>query len=576
MTVSAKSAREPDRVLAARERPAVEPAPAGEDLESGLLQERTPLGRSEPRQRHRRRAGVAAHRERERARVLVPVGALEDARLALDPAPVRLLDVVSGGLEDVEGEAAVGDEQRPGRSQRPQALRVVSQVEEGAERARHEPDALLHRRILQVADAQIEELRHARALRRLAADGQHPGRRVDSDHGYARSRGRHGDAPGADGQLDDGTARLDREVDVEADVLGDAPAPRVVEPRDRVVERHGGRWYKSRMDWQAYREEALAAYASASALDELTAVNVRFAGRKSPLKLALRDVRDRETGRLLNDLRSALEEAEHAAAQRIAAAQAAEHAGEPFDPTLPGEEIPRGSLHLISQLRRRIEDVFLGLGYQVFDGREVETVWHNFDALNQPEAHPSRDPQDTFYFDESTLLRTHTSPSQIRAMMEQDPPVYLVSLGRCYRRDALDPTHTPVFHQVEALAVDRNITLADLRGTVQSFVSAIFGGQREVRMRTSFFPFTEPSVEFDMTCYLCDGQGCRVCGHSGWIEMGGAGEVDPAVFEAVGYDPDEWQGFAWGLGIDRIAFNRHGLPDLRLFWENDIRFLRQF
>jgi phenylalanyl-tRNA synthetase alpha chain len=330
------------------------------------------------------------------------------------------------------------------------------------------------------------------------------------------------------------------------------------------------------MDWHAYREEALAAYASASTPDELTAVNVRFAGRKSPVKLALRDVRDRETGRLMNDLRSALEEAERAAAERIAAARAAEHVGEPFDPTLPGETIPRGSLHLITQLRRRIEDVFLGLGYQVFDGREVETVWHNFDALNQPEAHPSRDPADTFYLDDDTLLRTHTSPSQIRAMMDQDPPVYLVSLGRCYRRDALDPTHTPVFHQVEALAVDRNITLADLRGTVEHLASAIFGGERQVRMRTSYFPFTEPSVEFDVTCYLCDGAGCPVCKHSGWIEMGGAGEVDPAVFEAVGYDPEEWQGFAFGFGIDRIALLRHGIPDLRLFWENDVRFLAQF
>jgi phenylalanyl-tRNA synthetase alpha chain len=215
------------------------------------------------------------------------------------------------------------------------------------------------------------------------------------------------------------------------------------------------------------------------------------------------------------------------------------------------------------------------MGYTVYDGREVETVWHNFDALNQPEAHPSRDPRDTFYFDKQTLLRTHTSPSQIRAMQAQEPPIYLVSLGRTYRRDPLDATHTPVFHQVEGLAVDRGITLADLRGTIELFASAIFG-PRDVRMRTSFFPFTEPSVEFDITCYLCDGAGCAVCKHSGWIEMGGAGVVDPNVFEAVGYDPEEWQGFAFGLGIDRIAFLRHGLPDLRLFWENDLRMTRQF
>jgi phenylalanyl-tRNA synthetase alpha chain len=328
------------------------------------------------------------------------------------------------------------------------------------------------------------------------------------------------------------------------------------------------------MDATTLESEALSAIAAAAEPGELEAVRVRFLGRKSDLKLALREVRDRETGMTLNAVREHIEAALADRERDLAAAAVADDSG--FDPTLPGDEPPRGTLHLITQLRRRIEDTFVGMGYEVYDGREVETVWHNFDALNQPEAHPSRDPQDTFYVDGDTLLRTHTSPSQIRAMMEKEPPIYLVSLGRCYRRDPLDATHTPVFHQVEALAVDRHITLADLRGTMESFVSAIFGGRREVRMRTSFFPFTEPSVEFDMTCYLCDGQGCPVCKFSGWIEMGGAGEVDPAVLEAVGYDPEEWQGFAWGLGIDRIAFNRHGLPDLRLFWENDIRFLRQF
>jgi phenylalanyl-tRNA synthetase alpha chain len=276
----------------------------------------------------------------------------------------------------------------------------------------------------------------------------------------------------------------------------------------------------------------------------------------------------------LNAVRTAVEEA-LAARERELEAAAVELETD-FDPTLPGERVERGSLHLITQLRRRIEDIFVGMGYEVYDGREVETVWHNYDALNQPEAHPSRDPQDTFYVDGDTLLRTHTSPSQIRAMMQQEPPIYLVSLGRTYRRDALDATHTPVFHQVEALAVDREITLGDLRGTMETFASAVFGGEREVRMRTSYFPFTEPSVEFDVTCYLCDGRGCAVCKHSGWIEMGGAGEVDPNVFVAVGYDPEEWTGFAFGLGIDRIALLRHGLPDLRLFWENDIRFLEQF
>jgi phenylalanyl-tRNA synthetase alpha chain len=327
------------------------------------------------------------------------------------------------------------------------------------------------------------------------------------------------------------------------------------------------------VDAEALRAEAVAAIAAAADEAALEELRVRYLGRKSALKLALREVRDREAGMALNAARQAVEDA--------LAAREAELASGPvddptFDPTLPGEPVRRGSLHLITQLRRRIEDVFVGMGYQVYDGREVETVWHNFDALNQPEAHPSRDPRDTFYVDERTLLRTHTSPSQIRAMMAQEPPLYLVSLGRTYRRDALDATHTPVFHQVEGLAVDRHITLADLRGTIEQFAGAIFGGRREVRMRTSFFPFTEPSVEFDLTCYLCDGAGCPVCKHSGWIEMGGAGVVDPNVFEAVGYDPEEWQGFAFGLGIDRIAFLRHGLPDLRLFWENDLRMTRQF
>jgi phenylalanyl-tRNA synthetase alpha chain len=328
------------------------------------------------------------------------------------------------------------------------------------------------------------------------------------------------------------------------------------------------------VDADAYARDALAAVEAASSSDELDEARVRYLGRKSELKQTLRDVRDRDTGMALNAVR---ERVEQAVADRQRALEAAATTdAEPFDPTLPGEPIPRGAYHLLTQLRRRIEDIFVGMGYEVFDGREVDSVYYNFEALNTPEAHPSRDPRDTFYVDANSVLRTHTSPSQIRAMESREPPIYIVSLGRVYRRDTLDPTHTPVFHQVEALAIDRHITLADLRGTMEIFATAIFGGRREVRMRTSFFPFTEPSVEFDVTCYLCDGQGCPVCKHSGWIEMGGAGEVDPAVLEAVGYDPEQWQGFAFGLGIDRIAFLRHGLPDLRLFWENDIRFLEQF
>jgi phenylalanyl-tRNA synthetase alpha chain len=328
------------------------------------------------------------------------------------------------------------------------------------------------------------------------------------------------------------------------------------------------------VDVPALESEALSAVAAASTPDALDEARVRYLGRKSALKLALREVRDRETGMALNALRERIEGAIEQRREALAAADNADL--EPFDPTLPGEAIPRGTLHPITQARRQIEDIFIGMGYEVFDGREVDTVDNNFEALNTPEAHPSRDPQDTFYIDEQTVMRTHTSPSQIRAMRAHEPPVYVVSLGRVYRRDTIDATHTPIFHQVEALAIDRGITLTDLRGTMETFASAVFGGRREIRMRTSFFPFTEPSVEFDMSCYVCDGVGCGVCKQSGWIEMGGAGEVDPNVLEEVGYDPSEWQGFAWGLGIDRIASSRHAVPDLRLYWENDIRFLSQF
>jgi phenylalanyl-tRNA synthetase alpha chain len=326
------------------------------------------------------------------------------------------------------------------------------------------------------------------------------------------------------------------------------------------------------VDVQALETEALSAIAAARTNEELDDARVRYLGRKSPLKLALREVRGRETGMALNALRERIEAAVEARGADLDRPQI----DPTFDPTLPGTPVRRGSLHPITQARRRIEDVFVGMGYEVFDGREVDTVHYNFEALNTPEAHPSRDPQDTFYVDANAVLRTHTSPSQIRAMQAKEPPVYVVSLGRVYRRDTIDATHTPIFHQVEALAIDRGITLADLRGTMEAFASTIFGGRRSVRMRTSFFPFTEPSVEFDMSCYVCDGAGCNVCKQSGWIEMGGAGEVDPNVLEEVGYDPNEWQGFAWGLGIDRIASSRHRIPDLRLYWENDIRFLSQF
>ncbi len=330
------------------------------------------------------------------------------------------------------------------------------------------------------------------------------------------------------------------------------------------------------VNWTAYEEEATAATAGAEDEAALEEARVRFTGRKSELAQALRGVRDRESGMLLNGIRTRLEAAIEERAQELAQL-ARRRAGESgIDVTVPGTPVRRGRLHLLTQIQREIEDVFLGMGYEVWDGNEVATVWENFDALTQPLNHPSRSPFETFYVDDDTVLRTHTSPDQIRAMLARTPPIYMVSPGRCYRRDTPDATHSPIFLQVECLAVDRGITLADLQGTVLQFFRALFGREREVRMRTSHFPFTEPSVEFDVTCFICGGVGCATCKHSGWIEMGGAGWVDPDVFRNVELDPDEWQGFAFGFGIERIAMLRHGLPDLRMFWENDLRVLGQF
>jgi phenylalanyl-tRNA synthetase alpha chain len=331
------------------------------------------------------------------------------------------------------------------------------------------------------------------------------------------------------------------------------------------------------VDVDALERDAQGAIAAAATPEELEDARVRYLGRKSDLKQALRGVRDRESGMRLNAVRERLEAALDAREAELGRAELDRAlTGEKVDVTLPGTPFPRGHLHLLTQMRREIEDTFLGLGYEIFDGPEVEDVYHNFDALNTPEGHPSRSQLDTFYLADDVVLRTHTSPGQIRYMKTHEPPVYMVSLGRCYRRDTPDPTHTPTFHQVEGLAVDRTITLADLKGTLLHLARILFGEERDVRVRTSYFPFTEPSAEFDVSCFLCAGSGCNVCKWSGWIEMGGSGVVDPNVLEHVGYDPERWSGFAFGLGIDRIAMLRNGLPDLRMHWENDLRYLAQF
>ena len=331
------------------------------------------------------------------------------------------------------------------------------------------------------------------------------------------------------------------------------------------------------MDAQTLEREAQSAIAAASSADELDAARVRYLGRNSELKQALRQVRDRETGMALNAVRERLEAA---VAEREAALREAEleHAlaGDLVDVTLPGPRYPRGHLHLITQIRREVEDVFLGLGYRVVDGDEVEDTWHLFDALNMPPQHVTRSPLHTLFLNGDIVLRTETSASQIRVMEAQSPPVYIVSLGRTYRRDTVDATHSPLFHQVEGLAVDRGITLADLKGTLLHLARALFGDERKARFSTDFFPFTEPSLGLSISCFLCDGAGCSTCKHTGWIEMGGSGLVDPNVLRNVGYDPEEVSGFAFGLGLERIAMLRHGVPDIRMFWESDLRFLRQF
>jgi phenylalanyl-tRNA synthetase alpha chain len=331
------------------------------------------------------------------------------------------------------------------------------------------------------------------------------------------------------------------------------------------------------MDAQALASEAKAAIAAASSLEELDAARVRYLGRKSELKQALREVRDAESGRVLNTLREELEGLVEQRENELRRAELDRSLVEDVvDVTLPGRAPPRGHYHLITQIRREVEDVFVGLGYRVVDGDEVEDTWHLFDALNMPPGHVTRSPLHTLFLNGDIVLRTETSPSQIRVMEAQDPPVYIVSLGRTYRRDTADATHSPLFHQVEGLAVDKGITLADLKGTLLHLAQALFGAEREVRFMTDFFPFTEPSLGTAVSCFLCDGAGCAVCKHTGWIEMGGSGLVDPNVLRNVGYDPEKVSGFAFGLGLERIAMLRHGIPDIRRFWENDLRFLRQF
>jgi phenylalanyl-tRNA synthetase alpha chain len=333
------------------------------------------------------------------------------------------------------------------------------------------------------------------------------------------------------------------------------------------------------------RARAEADVADAATTDALEELRVRWLGRKAELPNLLRTVAElppeerSAVGRAANEARQAITRAIDDTQTRLAEAELQQRLErDRVDVTLPGvPPQPVGRLHLLTATRREIEDVFLGLGFRVMEGPEVESVYNNFDALNHGPTHPARARTDTFYTAPDAVLRTHTSPMQIRAMQAEDPPLYVVIPGRTYRRDN-DATHTPQFHQVEGLAVDDDITLTDLKGTLLAFARAIFGPDREIRLRPHFFPFTEPSVEVDISCFMehVPGTRCPVCKDTGWLEILGAGMVDPNVLRNVGYDPELVSGFAFGMGIERIAMLKHGIPDLRLLYDNDLRVLEQF
>jgi phenylalanyl-tRNA synthetase alpha chain len=341
------------------------------------------------------------------------------------------------------------------------------------------------------------------------------------------------------------------------------------------------------------RAEAEAAIANAATSNDLEQARIRYLGRKAELPNLLRQVADlpaeerAATGKAANEARQALERAIEERHAQLAAQELNQRLEQDrVDVTLPADPLPnQGGLHLLTQTRREIEEIFIGLGFDVAEGPEVETVYYNFDALNHSVTHPARAKTDTFYVTDQVLLRTHTSPVQIRSMEQHPPPLYIIVPGRVYRPDPADASHTPQFHQVEGLAVDTDVTLADLKGTLEVFARGVFGEERQIRLRPDFFPFTEPSVEVDVSCFNCadgylpDGRRCPVCKGNAWLEILGAGMVDPNVFGYVkdnGYDPEQVQGFAFGMGIERITMLKHGIPDLRMFFDNDIRFLEQF
>jgi phenylalanyl-tRNA synthetase alpha chain len=330
--------------------------------------------------------------------------------------------------------------------------------------------------------------------------------------------------------------------------------------------------------WQHEVETALQSLNEAKSIDQL---RVRYLGKKGLITQALREVgklspAERPVlGKIANEVKDAIEEL---IAARLAAVQSQhlqkELRDRAIDVTLPGRLPPRGYKHPLTQVLEDVEEIFHGLGFSVAEGPEVELDYYNFEALNIPRDHPARDMQDTFYVSDEVVLRTHTSPVQIRVMEKQRPPIRIICPGKVYRCDA-DVRHSPMFHQIEGLMVDRHISLGDLKGVLEAFIQQFFGPSVKMRLRPSYFPFTEPSAEVDIQCIKCQGRGCQLCG-SGWLEILGSGMVNPALYSFVGYDPEEFTGFAFGMGAERLAMLKYGIDDIRLFYENDLRFLQQF
>lgn len=326
-------------------------------------------------------------------------------------------------------------------------------------------------------------------------------------------------------------------------------------------------------------QQALSEIQSASQADQLQAFSVQYLGRKGLVTQYLRNISHLPSeqrpmaGKRANEIKNILEEALQKALQEIEARQAADDIG--IDVSLPGRAVLYGSSHPITRITRQICDIFTAMGFDIAEGPEVELDHYNFESLNIPKNHPARDMQDTFYVSESIVLRTHTSPIQVRYMEKHAPPVKIIAPGKVYRCDS-DITHTPMFHQVEGLVVGESISFGDLKGILTVFVHRMFDDQTSLRFRPSFFPFTEPSAEVDILCVMCRGKGCRVCKQTGWLEVLGSGMVHPAVFENVGYDTSRYSGFAFGMGVERIAMLKFGIDDIRKYYENDIRFLKQF